>query len=464
MNVLRLFAQFFAVPILSRLLSPADYGLIGLASPFMFFAMMLADAGVGTSLVRHSADDHKAWSTCFWISSGMGFCAGIAMAGLAFVAAIFLNEPRLGPIVMALALVVCAQGMTSIPSAALQLSQRFQLIAGTEVAATLTGIGTAVVMALHGAGAWALVGQQLAFFAARLILVFSFSSFYPRWVFSWPHAKEHVLFGRDVLGVNFLGFFSRQMDNLVIGKALGSTPVGLYSMAFQFVRLPSMIITGPLQYVMYAHLSKIKDRTDAIRETFLLLTRSVALLIFPIMGMVAAAYKPVFDLMLSAKWEASAELFMLVAPAGALQAVTALGGTTMWVVGRSDIAMRTTFEFGVLWMTALLASVWFGIWWIAIAYDVVVMLYIPRAMHLMLPQIECSPRQYAQSLVSPLAITAVAILLFELVVRTAALSEWHELFIAGLIGVSAVGASGLLQRRQLMNGLQALNVAATAAS
>jgi O-antigen/teichoic acid export membrane protein len=67
-NVLRILAQFIAIPILSRLLSPTDYGLVGIAMPFVLFAMMIADAGVGMSLVRTPAKDREEWSTCFWLS------------------------------------------------------------------------------------------------------------------------------------------------------------------------------------------------------------------------------------------------------------------------------------------------------------------------------------------------------------------------------------------------------------
>src|ERR1700692_1565365 len=104
-NVCRLLAQFFAVPILSRLLSPADYGIVGMAMPFMLFAMMIADAGVGMSLVRCPPGDGKAWSTCFWLSALLGVGTGAVLAVCAWIAPLVLGEPRLGPIIMALSLV-----------------------------------------------------------------------------------------------------------------------------------------------------------------------------------------------------------------------------------------------------------------------------------------------------------------------------------------------------------------------
>src|ERR1700733_5471968 len=108
-NVVRLSAQFFAIPILSRLLTPDEYGIMGMAMPFMVLAMTLVDAGICMSLVRTSSADWKAWSSCFWLTMLLGLVLAGLMLVLAPVAALVLGEPRLEPIVMTLALVVFAQ-------------------------------------------------------------------------------------------------------------------------------------------------------------------------------------------------------------------------------------------------------------------------------------------------------------------------------------------------------------------
>ena len=86
-NVLRILAQFIAVPILSRLLSPADYGIVAIAMPFILFAMMLADAGIGMSLVRTPPTEREEWSTCFWLTVLFGSILAMITAAFAPVAA-----------------------------------------------------------------------------------------------------------------------------------------------------------------------------------------------------------------------------------------------------------------------------------------------------------------------------------------------------------------------------------------
>lgn len=455
-NVLRLAAQFFAIPILSRLLSPEEYGLVGMAMPFILFAMMIADAGIGTSLVRTSADESTAWSTCFWLSLALGVALAGLMVGLAPATAALLGEPRLEPIIMSLAFIVVAQALVALPGASLQRRHKFKIIAGTEMVPVLIGIATAVIIAVHGGGVWALVGQQLVFYAGRLFLVFAFSSFRPRLEFDWDSVREHVIFGRNMIGTNVLGFLSGSAVNLVMGRVLGSTAVGLYTMGFQFAGLPMMLITGPLQYVLYAQLVRIKDDKAAIRRTFLFLTRALALVIFPAVGMIAAAHQPVFDLFLSPKWGVSGELFMIVAPVCALQAVTLLGATVMMVMGRTDIQLRLTAEYVTLWIAALLASVWFGTWWVAIAYDVAVLVYLPRALRCVLQLIECPVRTYLGAFTVPIIATLLSVGLLLELKRVVQFGEWSQLGVGAAIAVLGIGLSAFLQRHALVREVRAI--------
>jgi PST family polysaccharide transporter len=452
-NVLRLLAQFFALPLLARRLSPADYGIVGLAMPFLTFAMMIADAGIAMSLVRSSPSRRGVWSTCFWLSTFLGLALAIAMAGSAPLAAIIFDEPRLGPIVMALGLVILAQGILAVPMTMLQQENRFHVIAAIETTAVVVSIGTAVVIALDGGGAWALVGQQLAFFAVRLVATLLVSPFRPLLVWDLLSVREHLTFGRDILTVNIVSFFSRSMDNLIIGKVLGVAAVGVFSMTFQFFRLPLMLVTGPLQYVIYAQLARLGGDRFAIRRMFLFLTRGLAILAFPVIGMVAAAHHPVFKLLLSEKWQQSGELFLILAPASAAQQLTALSGTVTLALGRTDIQLRTTLEFGIIWIGALLTSVWFGLEWAAIAHSCAVLIYTPRLLMRALPLIDCPALLYAETVIIPVIVTLACMVVFFELNRVMLLGELAQLCLGATLVILGIIASAVAQHRVLRQGI-----------
>lgn len=449
-NVLRLVAQILVIPVLARHLSPADYGVVAMAMPFVLFTMMFADAGVGRSLVRTSSSERTVWSTCFWLSAALGAVLALVLAAVAPLAALLLNEPRLRPILLTLTCVVAAQALCAIPSACLQRDRRFAVIAAIDILAMTTSIVTAITVALRGGGAWSLVAQQVALYATRLVLTVCCSSFRPLMVLDMKCVQEHLIFGRDVLGANVVAFLSRSTDNLIIGKMLATAAVGVYSMAFQFARLPGMVVSGPLQYVLYAQLAPYTDRKHAIARTFLVLTRVLAICIFPLMGMVAIAHEPVFRLLLSDKWAASGELFMIVAPACALQAVTGLTGTIVMVMGRTDVQLRTAVEFGLFWIASLLVAVWFGLEWAGLAYDCVVVIYVPRLLTLALPLIDCTAGAYASTLLLPAAVSFVCMTVFWAISQAVRLEDWMQVVAAASFGCAGVAASAFAQRRVLL--------------
>jgi O-antigen/teichoic acid export membrane protein len=449
-NMLRILAQVLVIPVLSRLLSPSDYGLVGIAMPFVLFAMMLADAGIGMSLIRTPATKREEWSSCFWVSVLFGVVLAIIVGGLGKGVAIAFAEPALSGMVTTLGVTVLLQAVFLIPRAAQQQKHQFGVIAATEITAIALGMMTAVTIAVYGGGAWALVGQQVVFFGVRLLLTLWLSPFRPIMRIKRHLLKGHVAFSRDVLANNVLGFFTQSIDNLVIGKVLGSAAVGIYAMTFQFARLPMLLISGPLQYVLYAQLAKVKDDREAVGRALFAVSRGLAILVFPAVGMVAVAHQAVFDLLLSSKWAAAGDLFMIVAPACALQAVTAIGGTVRMVLGRTDIMLRTTVEFGVLRIIGLVLTVWFGLEWTAFSYNLAVLLYCPRSLMLILPAVGGTVRAYFRLLAVPIVVTVACMALFREITDGSMFGEWAQLLIGAILALAGIAASALAQRGSLL--------------
>jgi len=453
-RLLRLVSQFVAIPILARLLTPEEYGLVAIAMPFALFAMMIADAGIGMSLVRTPASERVVWSTCFWLSIILGVALALVMAGLSPLAADIFNQPQLVPMMLALAFVVLAQAIHLIPVAALQQAQRFKTIALVDIFATALGLGTAVYMAYHGYGAWALIGQQIAVFSVKVSLVCLLSPFRPLMKFNWPEVREHMQFGRNVLGNSLVTYFTRSGDNWIVGKMLGATLVGFYSMAFMFARLPQQIVAGPLQFVMYAQLAKMKDNPAGIARIFLLMTRILAILIFPAMGLIAAAHVAVFSLLLSEKWLHAGAIYLLLAPACAAQAVIALSETIMFAMNRTDIQLRTSSEYAVIWIGALLVFSTHGVEAAAITFSVVTLLYQWRYLSIMLPLIGVARRDYFATYLIPLVATGLGIVAYIALTTLMPMAHWAASILAALIAVTAVLGSALVQKNSLMDGIR----------
>ncbi len=450
-GVVRLLAQFFVIPIMARILSPADYGLVAMAMPFLVFAMMISDAGIATSLVRTPTDDSKEWSTCFWLSVILGVLLSVIMIVSAPIIAIIFEEPQLSPIIMALAVIVFIQSIGAVYNSALLKEQKFKFIAGTEAISILTGIAVAVISAMYGGGAWSLVFQQLAYYGVKIGLTLIFSSFRPKILFDIKTVGEHIRFGKDVLATYMITFFTRSIDNLIIGKVLDATAVGIYTMAFQFARLPLMLVSGPLQSVFYTKMSKSKDDKDSIRKTFLILTRILATTIFPPMGMIAVAHHSVYTILLSAKWEESGRIFMLLSGIMALQAVMGMCNTVRLALGHTRQQVHQTTEQGILWIVTMFSTIWFGLDCLVIAYSVVFLLYSPRILMLTLPLINCKFKEYVQAIIIPTIITFSCITVFIIIQSLFQPSTIWQLITAIILTLIGIAISSLFQYSIFLN-------------
>ena len=454
-NVVRLVLQLFSVPLLARLLSPADYGLAAMAMPVIIFVMMIADAGLSTSLVRTGKVDEPAWHTCFWLSATLGIVFAIVVALLGPVVGFLVNEPRLVPLIAVLAAIIPLQTFTLVPGAALQQQARLATIAVTEIAALGAGIGAAVACALAGFGVWALIWQQIVFYVVRLTLTLTYSPYRPRLIFDLADAWEHVIFGRNLLGVALITSASRTLENLAIGKINGPGPVGIYSMAFQFARLPFMLVTGPLQYVLYPHIAAIREDKTKLATLFLLFTRLLAMVVFPAVCVVAVASEPIFHLLLSQKWGQAAPIFVLIAPAAALQPVTAILGTFLMALGRTDVQMRLAGQFAALWLVGLMLSVWYGIEAVAATYSICALLFSVWSLRVCLPLVDCSFACYARVFMWPIALTVSAMLAYRMFRLTGADHDLLDLCLALMLAVVASVVLLLAQRSSLFAGLTA---------
>ena len=445
----RLAVQVITIPVLARYLSPEEYGVVAMALPFVFFLMMFADAGLGDSLARTVVKNKTLWISSFWVSVALSIVLSVFMLMIAPLAAYMFNEPRLTPIVATLAIAVFCMSLAAIPGASLRQEGRFEAIAGISTASLVAGTIAAIIIAVKGGGAWALVGQQLAIYGTRLVLNFWFSSFRPQFMFSFNGLKEHLYFGRNLVGIGMIAFLSDTIGTFAIASVLGTTAIGIYALALSLAHLPMKLLGGSLGFVSYTHMSHIKDNKTLLRRLFLFLTQLQSIFIFPAMGMIAVAHDPLFRLFLSDKWAEAGTIFMLLAPGTSLQSVNSLCTVITLSSGRSDLTFRIIFEAFLLWCISLLTFVWFGLEWAAFAFSLATISYLPRLLHLVLPLIDCPTSAFVKIIARPLAITAVFIGFYLVLKSWPAANDLALFSLAFGLGVVALASIIVPQYKQL---------------
>lgn len=409
-GIIRVASQALILPVLSRLLTPADYGMVAITMPFIAFSMAISDGGLCLSLVRRNETDARVWSSVFWCIAAAALVTSITLSALAPLLAALTSEPRLTFIMCALAMAFLLQALQTVPTAMIQRDHRFVASGSIEVASTLIGITTLLLLAFSGAGAWALVGQQLAFWVFRAITVWLFVKPSIRFEISLRSIRADVVFGWYLVRINAVNFASRYADAVLIGIFLGTSAAGFYNMAFQLMRLPATLLLGPANTVLFSAISKIQRVSpERAKPVYLSLTAILCGLLFPPMAVAAVAHGPIFDLLLSEKWAEAGVVFSLMAPAGAVQTVSLLSNPFLSAIGKPELQLRLTIEFTTVWVICLAIGISFGIVVVAALMNIAVAVYMFRFAQLALPALGCSAIDCLKVALPALAITAAVV-------------------------------------------------------
>jgi O-antigen/teichoic acid export membrane protein len=320
-NLIRLGTQLVMLPVMARILGPAELGLYALAIPMINFVMLLTDAGLGDSLARESDDRSPAWSTAFWTLLG----ASVVGAAGAIVASLLMADvaaqPRLPAIVICLSVTLPLLAMMVIPNARMLRSGNTVPAAFAEIVATLTGAGVGVAAALYGFGVWALVIQFVTTCAARTVSFNIAQPFLPKFIFCRRSLLSHSGMGSQIMSGRLLELGASMFERSRISSKLGAAAVGGYANAIQIGTFTVNAVGSPLWANLY-HLAITRDE-DEVTTALLKAHRTFSLLVFPVVAVLAIGAPTFVPLLLGDAWRPSIGaivVMLLSAPFGNLAA------------------------------------------------------------------------------------------------------------------------------------------------
>lgn len=448
-RVFQLGASFLTVPFLARLLQPSEFGLVAIAMAMVALTLAVSDAGLSRSLIRSDNLESDAWSTAHWLIIAGTALLSLLLALFSWPAALFFETPALLPILLALSIIPLMQGFLELPIAALIKRENFMPLAIADFASALGGAAAAIGFALAGFGAWALVAQNIVNVLIRAPVILFAAHWKPRWVFNLAALGEHVRFARDTMGYAIMQAISRQVDPLVIGKALGTAPLGLYSVAFRIMNLPAGIISTPVQTALYPRLAVLQNKPAELRALVLAATLGQAALVFPAMAAAAAASTALFEILLSHRWSAAGFVFSALAVAGMVQVITNFNSSLLQAIGRTGTRLRLTFEFTILWAIAALIAAQFGLIAVAATFSIVTVLYLPRSLTILLARLQCSMLEYFKVLAAPSLAAIGIVACHALLMNFVTLNNWQELAAVTVETLAAYALLLIFGRRDL---------------
>lgn len=371
-NFLRLGVQLAMLPVLARLVGPAEYGLVALAVPFVLFCNMLADAGMSQALARRQDVTTELESTVFWLAGGLGLALSAIACAAAWPLAIVLGQPRLPWLIMALSPILVMSGLTAVANARVIREGRFAIFAGGDLISTIASAAVAFAAALNGAGAWSLVAQQLTLWACKSAWVNLHARPSIRACFRPSQVRELVRFGLHSIGSNLSDFVARNFDNMIIGGALGAVALGYYAMAYQIIRVPDAVISGPLYLYVFTAVARAahagaQARTAELAVSALRLASAVLTPVFVGLALVAPL---AVSVVLGPEWRSAGRVLANLCAAGFGFAHCVVVAAVLMGLGRSHLQLRMAMISGVTTIAIVGVFARFGVETVSLALGI----------------------------------------------------------------------------------------------
>lgn len=353
--------QFLVLIVMARLLTPKDYGLIGMITIFTSIAQTLIDSGFSQALIRKQDRTDIDNSTTLYFNVAIGILVYALFYFIAPYVADFYNEPELKSLMRIISFVVILNSFSVVQIALYTARVDFKTQSKATILAAVISGGIGIYGAYVGCKAWALVYQQLSYAFANTLFLWFFSKWHPLFAFSWSSFRELFSFGSKILVAGFLNTLYGNMYQLVIGKVFNASTLGFYSRASHFAHFPSNNISGILQRVTYPILCELQGDTKKLVDVYRKFIRISTLIIFPLMMILAGISHPLIILFLGKKWEFAAELLSIVCFSSMWYPVHHLNVNILQAIGRSDLTLNTEIMKKIVGVAILIGTVPFGI-------------------------------------------------------------------------------------------------------
>ncbi|MDQ3730094.1 MAG: oligosaccharide flippase family protein, partial [Actinomycetota bacterium] len=288
--------------VLARLLVPEDFGLFALATLATLFLTIFRDLGMGSVLILRQDYDRRSQATVVTMMFAMGFLAAGLVVALSPLAALAFDEPRLAGVLAALSLTLVFGGVAWSYDVIMQRVLAFRPRFVAQMTQSLAYTIVAVALAVAGAGVWSLVGGAIAGGVAASVAFLVMAPYRLPLAFDRGVARDALRSGRGFIGQGVLALVRQNTDYLVIGRLLGSRPLGLYTLAYRFGELPYVGIADPVGKVLFPAFSQMRQEGGDIAAAFLGAQRMVALFTCPLGVILSAVAEPFVEAILGSKW------------------------------------------------------------------------------------------------------------------------------------------------------------------
>ncbi len=359
--------QFVLGIILARILSPTEYGTIGLLTVIIAFLQVFVDSGFSKALIQKQDRTHIDISTVFFFNVFISFiCYIILWFSAPFIANFYQNE-MLTNLMRVLSLSLLFSALFTVPMTLFTIELNFKAIARTNLIAVVLSGGIGVVMAYKGFGVWALVWQTIIKSMLMVILMWGQMKWKPLFVFSRISFKALFPYGSRLLVASLLNTVINNFSNLFIAKLSSARDLGFYTRGTQFADMVYGMFSSVLDSVLLPSLASIQEEKEKLIQLTRTTIKAAALIVAPVLIGLAVIAEPLIKVLLTDKWLMAVPIMQIFCVARLITIISGINVNILYAIGRTDLTFRQDFLKIIIRVVLLVTALRFGIFYIAVA-------------------------------------------------------------------------------------------------
>lgn len=349
--------------VLARLITPEEYGLIGIILIFVAVFDSIVNCGFSNALIRKNDADDMDYNTVFIVNMVLSVVLFIAFFFSARFIADFFGQPLLEPLTQVMGSIVIIHAFAIIQRTVLIKRIDFKTQTKASVISSVTSGIIGITMAFYGYGVWSLVGQQLSRALLNTICLWIYSHWWPKLQFSWNSFRELFGFGWKLLVSSLIDTVWREIYQVVIGKCYAPATLGQYTRAHQFASIFSSNLNSVIQRVSYPVLSSLQNDKERMKEGYRRVIKVTMLVTFVLMLGLAAVAKPMIQVLVGDQWLVAADFLPIICLQMMLYPLHSLNLNMLQVQGRSDLFLKLEIIKKCVAVIPLLFGIFVGIYW-----------------------------------------------------------------------------------------------------
>lgn len=360
---------------IAALLSPTDYGLIGLTTVILTIVQIINEFGVWQAVVHRQDPDDRFLNTAFWTNVAGGLLNSAMLFLIAPWIAGFYGEPEMTALFRIMALSLIVDGFYYVPDGLLRKELRFKSRALPEIASTLVVGVTTIALILWGLGVQSYAVGLVVGPVVMCVMTFRRIAWRPGIRVSWTYLKEILSYSRHIFGADLARHVSSNVDYLIVGRILGAAPLGFYTLAFNLANYPVSNFAYILSRIAFPTFAALQEDPAYARRVYLRMVQVVAVIVIPILVLLALLANLFVVGVLGDKWQPAVFVLQVMVVAGVSRAISMPGFDMLRAIGFPNVPFRVNLAESVIMVIMLLLVADRGIGVVALVVTAIMSLF-----------------------------------------------------------------------------------------